>query len=150
MSAKQCRGILTVHPNLHGCWPDSMRHTAQRKSRFHSNAITRTRMPITMPIALALLVFSVILSFGSGTLTHRPGWSLARGTRVPPSSLSCDSQDLTLQAILSNGVATFRQILSRVFSAMAAERAKKGRKLVIRPGFDSYIDECEVDEQSAF
>jgi hypothetical protein len=42
----------------------------------------------------------------------------------------CDSQDLTLQAILSNGVATVRQTLSRVFSAMAAEWAKKGRKLV--------------------
>jgi hypothetical protein len=50
----------------------------------------------------------------------------------------CDSQDLTLQAILSNGVATVRQTLSRVFSAMAAEWAKKGRKLVLRPGFDSY------------
>ncbi len=43
-------------------WLDSMRHTAQRKSRFHSSAITRTRMPITIPIALALLVLSVILS----------------------------------------------------------------------------------------
>ena len=52
---------------------------------------------------------------------------------MPPPSLSCDSQDLTLQAILSNGVATVRQILSRVFSAMAAERTKKGRQLVIRP-----------------
>jgi hypothetical protein len=49
----------------------------------------------------------------------------------------CDSQDLTLQAILSNGVATVRQTLSRVFSAMAAERAKKGRKLVLTPGFAS-------------
>jgi hypothetical protein len=43
----------------------------------------------------------------------------------------------TLQAILSNGVAIVRQTLSRVFSAMAAERAKKGRKLVLRPGFIS-------------
>jgi hypothetical protein len=40
-----------------------------------------------------------------------------------------------LQAILSNGVATVRQTLSRVFSAMAAERAKKGRKLVLTPGY---------------
>jgi len=47
--------------------------------------------------------------------------------------LRCGSQDLTLQAILSNGVATVRQTLSRVFSAMAAERAKKGRKLVLTP-----------------
>ena len=49
--------------------------------------------------------------------------------------IRCDSQDLTLQAILSNGVATVRQTLSRVFSAMGAERAKKGRKLVLRPGY---------------
>jgi hypothetical protein len=47
--------------------------------------------------------------------------------------VSCDSQDSTLQAILSNGVATVRQTLSRVFSVMAAERAKKGRKLVLTP-----------------
>jgi hypothetical protein len=52
-------------------------------------------------------------------------------------NLNCDSQDLTLLAILSNGVATVRQTLSRVFSAMAAERAKKGRKLVLTPGFAS-------------
>jgi hypothetical protein len=52
--------------------------------------------------------------------------------------LMCDSQDFTLQAILSNGVATVRQTLSRVFSAMAAEWAKKGRKLVLRPDFGSY------------
>ena len=45
----------------------------------------------------------------------------------------CDSQDLTLQAILSNGVATVRQTLRRMFSAMAAERAKKRRKLVLTP-----------------
>jgi hypothetical protein len=124
--AKKCRGILTVHPNLHGCWPDRMRHTAQRKSRFHSSAITRTRMPITMPIALALLVFSVILSFGlRHTDTQAQVGPSPGGRGCPPSSLSCDSQDLTLQAILSNGVATVRQILSRVFSAMAAQRAKK-------------------------
>ncbi len=48
--------------------------------------------------------------------------------------LRCDSQDLTLQAILSNGVATVRQTLRRMFSAMAAERAKKRRTLVLRPG----------------
>jgi hypothetical protein len=52
-------------------------------------------------------------------------------------NLNCDSQDLTLLAILSNGVATVRQTLSRVFSAMAAERAKKGRKLVLSPDFGS-------------
>jgi hypothetical protein len=50
----------------------------------------------------------------------------------------CDSQDLTLQAILSNGVATVRQTLWRMFSAMAAERAKKGRKLVLRLDFDNH------------
>jgi hypothetical protein len=37
-----------------------------------------------------------------------------------------------LQAILSNGVATVRQTLRRMFSALAAERAKKRRKLVLR------------------
>jgi len=36
-----------------------------------------------------------------------------------------------LQAILSNGVATVRQILRQMFSAMATERAKKRRKLVL-------------------
>ena len=46
---------------------------------------------------------------------------------------SCLSRDLTLQTILSNGVATVRQTLKRMFSAMAAERAKKRRKLVITP-----------------
>jgi hypothetical protein len=43
-----------------------------------------------------------------------------------------------LQAILSNGVATVRQILRPMFSAMAAERAKKRRKLVLGPGYDTY------------
>ena len=52
-------------------------------------------------------------------------------------SLMCGSQDLTLQAILSNGVATVRQTLRRMFSAMAAERAKKRRKLVLTPVFDN-------------
>jgi len=52
--------------------------------------------------------------------------------------LKCDSQDLTLQAILSNGVATVRQTLRRMFSAMAAERAKKRHKLVLTPVSDSY------------
>ncbi len=51
-------------------------------------------------------------------------------------ALRCDSQDLTLQAILSNGVTTVRQTLRRMFSAMAAERAKKRRKLVLRPGYE--------------
>jgi hypothetical protein len=46
----------------------------------------------------------------------------------------CDCQDLTLRAILSNGVATVRQTFSRVFSAIAAERAKK-RELVLTPGY---------------
>ena len=50
--------------------------------------------------------------------------------------LRCDSQDLTLQAILSNGVATVRQTLRRMFSAMAAERAKERRKLLLRPGYE--------------
>ena len=53
-------------------------------------------------------------------------------------SLMCGSQDLTLQAILSNGVATVRQTLRRMFSAMAAERAKKRRKLVQTPGYNSH------------
>jgi len=35
------------------------------------------------------------------------------------------------------GVATVRQTLSRVFSAMAAERAKKRRKLVLTPDYDT-------------
>src|SRR5207244_8360138 len=39
--------------------------------------------------------------------------------------------------IVSNGGATVRQTLSRVFSAMAAERAKKGRKLVLTPDWVS-------------
>jgi hypothetical protein len=49
----------------------------------------------------------------------------------------CGSQDLTLQAILSNGVATVRQTLRRIFSAMAAERAKKRRKLVLTPVYNN-------------
>src|SRR5437870_6289037 len=57
-------------------------------------------------------------------------------------SLMCGSQDLTLQAILSNGVATVRQTLRRMFSAMAAERAKKRRKLVLTPVFVSYPVPC--------
>jgi hypothetical protein len=36
------------------------RQYAQRKIRFHSKAITRTTMPITIPTARALLAFSVI------------------------------------------------------------------------------------------
>jgi len=58
---------------------------------------------------------------------------------VGTSDITCDSQDLTLLAILSNGVATVRQTLSWVFSAMAAERAKKGRKLVLTPVCNSYF-----------
>jgi hypothetical protein len=50
--------------------------------------------------------------------------------------LRCDRQDLTLEDILSNGFATVRQTLRRMFSAMAAERAKKRRKLVLRPGYE--------------
>ena len=61
-------------------------------------------------------------------------------------SLMCGSQDLTLQAILSNGVATVRQTLSRVFSAMAAERAKKGRKLVLTPDYINYRKPETVDK----
>jgi len=38
------------------------------------------------------------------------------------------------------GVATVRQTLSRVFSAMAAERAKKRRKLVLTPVNHSHPD----------
>ena len=37
----------------------------------------------------------------------------------------CGVQDLTLQAILSNGVATVRQTLRRMFSAIAAERGEE-------------------------
>jgi hypothetical protein len=48
-------------------------------------------------------------------------------------TVRCDSQDLTLQAMLSNGVVTVRQTLRRMFSAMAAERAKKRRKFVLTP-----------------
>jgi hypothetical protein len=55
---------------------------------------------------------------------------LLRGAMM---ALICGSQDLTLQAILSNGVATVRRTLRRMFSAMAAERAKKRRKLVLTP-----------------
>ena len=44
--------------------------------------------------------------------------------------LKCDSQDLTLQAVLSNGLATVRQTFRRMFTAMAAERGKKRRKLL--------------------
>src|SRR5437667_3175996 len=47
-------------------------------------------------------------------------------------SLMCGSQDLTLQAILSNGVATVRQTLRRMFSAMAAERGRNGASLCKR------------------
>ena len=56
----------------------------------------------------------------------RPQLGVNRTARVilPECRVICDSQDLTLQAILSNGVATVRQILRRMFSAMAAERAK--------------------------
>jgi len=34
------------------------------------------------------------------------------------------------------GFATVRQTLRRMFSAMAAEKAKKQRKLVLRPGYE--------------
>jgi len=62
------------------------------------------------------------------------------GRRVPrvPKVFMCDSRDLTLQAILSNGVATVRQTLRRTFNAMAAERAKKRRKLVLTPDYINY------------
>ena len=46
-------------------------------------------------------------------------------------------QDLTLQAILSSGVAPVRQTLRRLFNAIAHERAKKRRKLVLTPDSDS-------------
>ena len=52
--------------------------------------------------------------------------------------LNCDSQDLTLQSMLSDGVATVRQTLSRILSAMA-ERAKKGRKLVLTPFYNALL-----------
>jgi hypothetical protein len=50
----------------------------------------------------------------------------------------CDSEDLTLQAILSNGVATVRQTIRRIFSAMAAAWTKKRCKLVLTPDYISY------------
>jgi hypothetical protein len=37
------------------------------------------------------------------------------------------------------------QTLSRVFSAMAAERAEKRRKLVLRPGLDNYPPDTKID-----
>ena len=61
-------------------------------------------------------------------------FSLRRSKRL----LLCNSLDSTLRAILSNGVATVRQTLSWMFSAMADERAKKRRKLVLMPGFNTY------------
>jgi hypothetical protein len=72
--------------------------------------------------------------------------SLAANPRIV---FTCDSQDLTLQAILSNGVASVRQTLRRMFSAMAAERAKKRRKLVQTPGYDNYqiLDHSSRDER---
>jgi len=57
------------------------------------------------------------------------------------------SQDLTLQAILSNGVATVRQTLGRMFSAMAAEKAKKWRKLVLTPVF-AIVQSCATSSFS--
>jgi hypothetical protein len=50
--------------------------------------------------------------------------------------LRCDSQDLTLEDILRMGFATVRPTLRRMFRAMAAERAKKRRKLVLKPGYE--------------
>jgi hypothetical protein len=49
--------------------------------------------------------------------------------------LKCDSQDWTFQAILSNRIATVRQTLRRMFSAMAAERANKRRTFVLTPDY---------------
>src|SRR5439155_25215053 len=48
-------------------------------------------------------------------------------------SLMCGSQDLTLHAIMAYGVCTVRQTLRRMFSAMAAERGRKRRKLGLTP-----------------
>src|SRR5207245_423549 len=62
-------------------------------------------------------------------------------------SLMCCSQDLTLQAILSNGVATVRQTLGGMFSAMAAEKAKKWRKLVLTPVF-AIVQSCATSSFS--
>jgi hypothetical protein len=58
-------------------------------------------------------------------------WSLAGECTVFRSSLAvmCDRQDLTLQAILSNGVAIVRQTLGW--------GAKKRRKLALWPDFIS-------------
>ena len=59
---------------------------------------------------------------------------------VGTSDITCDSQDLTLLAILSNGVATVRQTLSRVFSAMAADAwFRKLSRPVSPPGFSLWI-----------
>ena len=57
--------------------------------------------------------------------------------------LRCDSQDLTLQAILSNAVTTVRQTLRRMFSAMAAEGAKERCKLVLRPPLKRAVTRCK-------
>ncbi len=50
---------------------------------------------------------------------------------VSPLLLKCDSQDLTLQAILSKWGRYCQADPWRMFSAMATERAKKRRKLVL-------------------
>lgn len=49
--------------------------------------------------------------------------------------LRCDSQDLTMQAILFES-GRYCQGLRRMFSAMAAEKATKRRKNVPRPGYE--------------
>ena len=56
----------------------------------------------------------------------------------------CGVQDLTLQAILSNGVATVRQTLSRMFGEWLLRGAKKRRTLVLTPGYNS----CELGERN--
>jgi hypothetical protein len=47
--------------------------------------------------------------------------------------INCDSQDLTLQAILSDGVTTVRQTFRRNVYRNGVERARKRRKLVLTP-----------------
>jgi hypothetical protein len=49
-----------------------MGHVPQRKSRFHNTAITSTTMPITIPMARALLTFFVkVFRLGVRTLPQR-------------------------------------------------------------------------------
>jgi hypothetical protein len=138
MSAKNCRGILTVRPNLHGCWAGQYEaHCSTQKPLpqqcDHKNENANHDADRSRSASLFRHTFIRLRHTDTqARLVLRP---VDEGA---PFKSKLYSQDLTLQAILSNGVATVMQILSRVFSVMAAERAEKGRKLAIRPVNDSY------------